>query len=206
MENISRLTRTALRVALTVLVGVVAAPVYAQAPPIVVNFDSVDASAGQVDATSYFASIGATLSDVTTGTSVLIFNNKNLYAGQAAVPTSAPNLIQQSGTPGCGPVSFRLVFATSATAYSVASVSFNRAMLLAGPSGIIHPAWSAHAFDSTGTEVAHVGEPLIGSFVNVPPQAFTLTGPDIRSVRFDSDCRGVAAFSGVLIDDLVLQP
>lgn len=206
MENTRRLTRTALAVALTVLIGVLAAPSYAQAPPIVLNFDSVDASAGAVDATSYFTSIGATLSDVTLGTSVQIINNKNLYGGQAAVPTSAPNLIQQSGTAGCGPVSFRLVLATSATAYSVASVSFNRAMLLAGPSGVIHPAWSAHALDSSGTEVATVGEPLIASFSNVPPQPFTLTGPDIRSVRFDSNCMGIAGFSGALIDDLILQP
>jgi hypothetical protein len=49
-----------------------------------------------------------------------------------------------------------------------------------------------------------VGEGLISSFSNVPAQTFTLQGPGITSVRFDSNNFHFAAFSAVLIDDLIL--
>jgi len=192
-------------VGLTLFVVVFAAPLYAQAPPVVVNFDAVDAWTNSVEATPYLRSFGATLSGVTPGTSVRIINNSTLYSGQAAVPTSPPNLFTQTGLATA--ISFTIVFNTMAgESFAVGSVTFNRAMLLAGPSGVTHPEWSAHAFDASGTEVATVGESLIASFVNVPAQTFTLSGPGIVSVRFDSDAHQFAGFGAVLIDDLVLQP
>ena len=40
---------------------------------------------------------------------------------------------------------------------------------------------------------------------NFPAKTFTLNGPKIVAVRFDSNGFGTAAFSAVLLDDLVLN-
>jgi hypothetical protein len=76
----------------------------------------------------------------------------------------------------------------------------------AGPSGITHPEWSAHALDINGNELASAGEALTSSASNVPAQSFTLTGTDIVALRIDSNSQHVAAFSAALLDDFVLTP
>ena len=161
------------------------------------NLDSVNAAAASVNATSYLANYGITLSGLSPGTTVSIFNNQNVYGGMAASPSSAPNLMTQIGSNSA--VTYTLNFASP-----LDSFRFTRPMLVAGPSGITHPQWSAHAFNSAGQEVASAGEGLIGSFSNVPANTFTLSGSGITSVRFDSNCFNFAAFSAVLLDDLVL--
>src|SRR5205814_1572135 len=96
----------------------------------------------------------------------------------------APNLLTQTGSND--PVSFTLNFATPLNSFG-----FTRPQLIAGPSGITHPEWSVHAFNSLGQEVSTntqpVGEALISSFSNVPARSFTIQGPGITSVRFDSN-------------------
>ena len=181
-----------------------AVPVRAQ-NNIVANFDAVDTSVTHsVDAALYLRSVATGLTNVTPGTSVKIINTAFPYDGYTVVASSAPNILSQVGSND--PVTFTLVFGRPDTAFPLSSVSFTRAMLLAGPSGITHPEWSAHALDASGTELSFVGEGLIASFSNVPAQTFTLSGPGIRSVRFDSDNHHFAAFSAVQIDDLILTP
>ncbi|MFC1859014.1 carboxypeptidase regulatory-like domain-containing protein, partial [Thermodesulfobacteriota bacterium] len=164
----------------------------------IVNFDSVDATGANVDAENYLSGFGITLTGVTTGTSVIIVNDANMYNGDAMDPSSAPNFLTQAGSND--PVSFTLNFSNL-----LDSFSFTRPILVAAtPSGIIHPEWSAHALDETGAEIDAKSESQINSFSDVPAQTFTLNGPGIKSVRFDSNNHHVAAFSAVLIDDLTL--
>jgi hypothetical protein len=161
------------------------------------NFDTVNAIAGPVNASSYLGSHGITLSAVTGGTSVSVVNNNSVYGGTAASPASAPNMLMQIGVNG--PVSYTLNFATPLNSFG-----FPRPMLLAGPSGITHPQWSARAFNAAGQQVSAAAEGFISRFSNVPAASFTLTGPGISSVRFDSNGFNFAAFSAVLLDNLVL--
>src|SRR5207247_6436941 len=84
------------------------------------------------------------------------------------------------------------------------TLTFTRPTLLTGPSGITHPLWNAYAF-AGANQVDHVGEGLIASFSNVPAATFTLHGPGITSVRFDSNNQHFAAFSAVLLDNFVLS-
>ncbi len=161
------------------------------------NFDTVDASAGPVNASSYLASFGITLSAVTAGTAIGVVNNQSLYGGTAASPSSSPNVLTQLGSKN--PVTYTLNFATP-----VDSFGFTRPMLLAGPSRIIHPRWSAHAFNAAGHEVALASESLLASAPSIPARTFSLTGNGITSVRFDSNAFNLAAISAVLIDDLTL--
>ncbi len=159
----------------------------------VLNFD--DASAG--DATSYLRNFGINLSEVTAGTKVSIVD---FSQSTAASPSSPPNVLVQTDTQG-NPATFTLNFSAP-----LDSVAFTRPMLLvSSPSGIIHPLWSAHAFNALTQEVSTVSEGLIASFTNVPAQTFTLSGPGITAVRIDSNNEHIAAFTAVLIDDLTLS-
>jgi hypothetical protein len=54
------------------------------------NFDSVDASAGQVDATSYFASYGVTETSLLGGSAFSIVNQNAYYGTPGIVYASSP--------------------------------------------------------------------------------------------------------------------
>lgn len=172
----------------------------AQGRRVAVDFDGVDATHGRVVAVGYLAQFGITLGDVTPGTLVVIDNAKNFYEGRALRAASAPNVLTQINSND--PVSYTLRFARP-----LASLQFTRPMLLAGETGITFPAWRAEALDGSGRVVAAAGEPL-GSgaayYSNVPARTFTLDGPGIAALRFRSENRHFAAFSAVVIDDLVL--
>jgi uncharacterized protein (TIGR03437 family) len=111
---------------------------------------------------------------------------------------SSPNVLTQDGSNQ--PVSFTLTFSSP-----VSSLSFVRPQLLAGPNGIIFPQWTATAYNASGGQVGTAGEALLSSYANVPAATFTLSGStSITSVRFDSNNQNVAAFSAVVIDNLIL--
>ncbi len=167
-----------------------------------INFDGVNANAAPVDATAYLAGYGITLGGITPGTTLDVLSDRYIYGGRATVAPSPPNVLMQAGSNL--PVSFTLDFPTP-----LDSFGFTRPELLAvTQSGITFPQWSAHAFNSQGQEVFTntnpVGEPLFGSFSNVPARTFTIPGPGITSVRFDSNNFNFAAFSAVLLDDFLL--
>lgn len=165
----------------------------------IINFDSVDASQGEIEAASYLAGFGISLSGISSGSKISIVNEKRSYEGKAAKASSSPNWLTQTGNND--PVSFTFNFANP-----VERFSFVRPMLLTGPNGITHPEWSAHAFNAQGTEIAQASESQIASYSDVPAKQFVLDGKGgaIASVRFDSNNRHFAAFSAVLIDDLEL--
>ncbi len=182
------------------------APHQAWAQPlaqVTVNFDSLVATAPNWEVNgalldNYLAGFGITLTQVTAGTHLAAVNAElGLYGGRAAVASSLPNLFTQEGVNAA--VSFTLNFSQPLTQFG-----FTRVELLAGQSGITHPAWSAHALDANGNELGSVSEALISSGANVPAKTFTLNGPGIAAVRFDSNGYDFAAFSAVLLDDLVL--
>ncbi len=83
-----------------------------------------------------------------------------------------------------------------------ATVSFNRSRLIAGPSGITHPVWTATAQDTSGHVLSTVGEARIASYSDVPANRFTLTGPEIKRVIFWGDDHGVDGFCNVVIDPI----
>ena len=166
-----------------------------------INFDSINAVSGNVSGTSlsnYFGGYGISVTNLTFGTRLEVANGANVYGGKAVVASSPNNLLTQVGLNE--PVKFTVSFSQP-----LQSFGFTRPKLLAGSSGITHPQWSAHALDAAGVELASTGESLISAFSDVASRTFVLNGPGIKSVRFESDGAGFAAFSAVLLDDFVLN-
>ncbi len=157
------------------------------------NFDSVDASAADTDATAYLSGFGITLSSVTNGTHVNIMNNNNLYGGVAATPVSAPNMLAQWGSNSA--VSFTMNLSTP-----VPVVSFFRP----GINNSTYPQWSVEAFDANGNILDSVGDVLQG--LNGPAVQYFLIGhgTPIAALRINTDDQNTGAFSGALTDDLLL--
>lgn len=148
------------------------------------------------DAAAHLARHGIQVSGVTPGAPLQVIDDRQLYGGQAARASSGHHVLSQVGSNG--PVEFTLRFDP------VRSVTFSRAMLIAGSRGITHPAWSAFAYDAAGRQVGAVHEGQINSLRNVPARSFTLTG-SIASVRFVRSGYNGTAFHHALIDDLVLR-
>ncbi len=168
-----------------------------------IDFDGVNTSAGAVGGTplaGYLAGFGVSLVNVTSGTALEAVNTNSLTGSVAVSAASAPNIFTQVGNGS--PESFTLKFGAA-----LQSFGFTRAGLSpASGSGLVtHPAWTATAFDASGNQLSSVSEGLIVSGTAVAAKAFVLTGNGIASVRFDSDSRQTAAFSGVLLDNLVLN-
>jgi hypothetical protein len=174
------------------------------AQTVTLDFDTVDSSFGRLVASSYLNKFGITLKNVTEGTVVVIVDTRKEYEGHATVASSKPNALTQIPTNApIIPVSFTMEFTTS-----VRSVGLTRPALLAGPTGVTYPEWSALALDSDGHQLDEVGEPLGGGadyYTNVPARRFILKGSSIKSVRFYSNNYHFAAFNAVLIDDLTLS-
>lgn len=172
----------------------------ATAGTITLDFDAVSVPAfGVVDATSYLATFGVTVSNVTSGGQVVIRNDGGLP--NFIVPPSSPNTASFFSSVGQIPNTFTLNFPVPLT-----SLSFTRPQLLTGPSGVTHPQWTATALNSLDVAVAAVGQGLIASFSNVPAQTFTLTGTEIEKLRFDSNNFAFASTVAVVVDDLTLTP
>lgn len=167
----------------------------------VINFDAVDASHGRLVANRYLAKFGISISEVSPGTSVVIVDAKTTYAREL-VASSPNNVLTQ--IPSDDPVSFTLNLPAPMQA-----VCFTRPGLLAGATGITFPEWQAQALDKGGKVLDQAGEPLGAGpkyYSDVPAKTFTLKGPGIKAVRFNSNNRHFAAFSAVVIDDLTLEP
>lgn len=123
---------------------------------------------------------------------VVMMDSNNVYAG-AAVDGARGDmvLVQQGGHPCHYTMEFD---------EAQAEVAFNRSRLLAGPSGITHPVWTATAQDESGATLSRVGEAEIRSYSDVPASRFTLTGPNIKRVVFWGDNKAFDAFCNVVID------
>jgi len=183
----SQILRGAIRWAGLLLLGT--ACTAATASVVVLDFDSVDASAGPVDATSYLASYGITLVNVSSPGTVLIYSDVNFPFVSAS---SSPNfLLQQVG--GAPAESFTMDFSTPLDSLSFTRVENTTSNLVAG--------WTATAYDGTtivGTASELFGE---GSF---SPATYTLDGPDITSLTISADGFGSAGITSATIDDFTM--
>ena len=171
---------------------------------VVIDFDNtadrkaLDVSlTGRLVANSYLAAFDITLSDVTPGTQIAILDLRKQYEGQAIKAASGNNALGQIGSND--PVSFTLNFKSPLQA-----VEFTRPPLIAGPTGITFPGWKASALDTQGRVLNEAGEGPGGYYSDTPAKTFTLKGPGIKALRFDSVNGHFAAFSSAIIDDLTL--
>ncbi len=171
---------------------------------VVIDFDNtadhkaLDVSlTGRLVANSYLAAFDMTLSDVTQGTQVAILDLRKQYEGQAIKAASGNNALAQIGSND--PVSFTINFKSPLEA-----VGFTRPALIAGPTGVTFPEWKASALDAQGRVLDEGGEPAAGYYSDTPAKIFTLKGPRIKALRFDSNNHHFAGFSSVIIDDLTL--
>jgi hypothetical protein len=167
----------------------------------VINFDALNAFAGAVQGaplTAYLGFYGATPTNITGGTTLEVLDTQTAGGPIQINPSSSPNIFTQTGLNT--PVSFTLRFSTP-----LQSFGFTRAGLSSASGLVSHPQWTATIFDANGVELGSVSEGLIVSSNSVAARAFVLTGNAIASARFDSDSQGTAAFSAVLLDDLVLN-
>jgi hypothetical protein len=169
------------------------------------DFDGIEAYARplhMVDARDYLAASGVTVSAMTPGTGVVVAHTHAFYAGAAAFPVSAPNVLSHVPAPETSPVPYPITF-TLTFQRPVVLVQFRRVPLIAATKdGILTPAWSAVALDARGNEVFRDGEPMWPMFAQTPSRPFALTGACIAAVRFDSNYKKKAAFHAVVIDDL----
>lgn len=171
-----------------------------EAAPITLDFDTVMVPAfGVVEASSYLATFGVTVSNVTSGGRVVLRNDGG--GPNFIVPPSAPNTLSFASAVGQIPNTFTLNFPVP-----LSGLSFTRPQLLTGPSGVTHPQWTATALNSVDVAVVSVGQDLIASFVDVPAQTFTLGGTGIEKLRFDSNNFAFASTVAVVVDDLTLHP
>jgi hypothetical protein len=170
----------------------------------ILTFDSVDASAGAVDATSYLNSYGITLSGVTAGTEVAIQSDQQFYGTPGIVYASSPhNFLEQFGN--ANGESFTLNFATPLT-----SLAFTRITETGGPgkAGNSFGQWSAEAFEGA-TQIGQYGESAYSIFgpasVN-SAQTYTFSGSGITSIQFDGNAFNFYGTGSILLDDLTLTP
>lgn len=193
--------------AIVSLVGVLAlfsaAPVPARSG-IIVDFDAISASGqpsgvGGATLDNYLAGFGITLTGVTPGTQVVVYNQDSIFtASQPVVAPSAPNILAQIGS--IDPVQYALTFSVLQDSFSLTRTGFHPDSF-----GLALPEWKATAYDSHGNSLGSVGENAFSIFSDLPSQTFTLVGPDIERVVVASDNHHFAAFGTVLIDDLNLS-
>jgi hypothetical protein len=165
----------------------------------VVNFDALNAfgqtrGIGDKALADYLAGFGIKVAASTARFAA--FDDRNIYEGKAVKASSGRGVLMQQGG---NPVSYTLEFAAP-----LKSIRFDRVALIAGPSGITHPIWKATAQDAAGKVVATAGEDEIRSFSDVQAKTFTLAGSNIRKLVVTGDHKGFAAFSSVVLDNLVL--
>jgi hypothetical protein len=123
---------------------------------------------------------------------VALIDSHEVYGGVAIAGARYDWVLLQSGGHPC---QYTLEFDDPQT-----TVEFNRSRLVAGPSGVTHPVWTATAQDEAGNILSKVGEARIASYADVPASRFTLTGPGIKRIVFWGDDRGVDGFCNVVID------
>ncbi|MBX9579480.1 MAG: PEP-CTERM sorting domain-containing protein, partial [Gemmataceae bacterium] len=170
----------------------------------VINFDALAAHGvpgGVVGPplADYLAGYGVSLTDVTPGTEVVVYDARDIYADiQPVVPPSPFNVIAQQGS--LDPISYTLTFAVPQDFFRL-----TRPYIRAGDTGVALPAWAAYAYDSSGNLLDSVGEDAFSIFSDLPAQQFSLNGPNIDHVTIASDNGHFAAFGSVILDDFTLS-
>jgi hypothetical protein len=165
-----------------------------------VNFDAVNAVAGPVAGSvrdNYLAGYGITLSDITPGTDVYIYDQGNSGWLNTSSP---PNILRQLGLQQV-PMSFRMNFASP-----LEELGFTRVGLDgdAYEGGISFPEWTVSVYNLSGVLLDSAHEYMWSTWVDVPPATFTLYGPDIAYAVVASDNHQFAGFVAVVLDDIVI--
>jgi hypothetical protein len=127
---------------------------------------------------------------------VVLMSIKDVYGGAAVTSQNLGLVLVQQGGHPC---QYTMEFDQP-----LVSLAFSRARLLAGPSGVTHPVWTATALDSSGRVLSTVGEARIASYSDVPASSLMLRGPGIKQVVFWGDDRGVDGFCNVVLDTLIV--
>jgi hypothetical protein len=177
-----------------------AQPRVGNASTITVDFNGVDASGGDVTGApvaNYLANYGISATPLDSWTYVAITSDL-VNTGAVAVP--GPNFLDITGTQQ-GPGALRLNFATPLTSFTFTRIGQQSL----SPSGTTGPAWTADAYDANGMLLSSVGEGILASYGVAPPATYTLAGPGIRDVVFDSNNYYFAGHSGPWLDEFVLQ-
>jgi hypothetical protein len=173
-----------------------AAPLTSSASTVVLNFDSVNADGGGIDATSYLASYGVTLTGVkplgattVNDGQVGIWSDLQMYYVGAS---SGKNFLLQQ-TSGAPVNSYTLNFSTALDSVGFTRIKNTYSNLVAG--------WTATAYAGS-TFVTSVGEAYGGGSFSAA--TYTLTGPGITSLVISADGHGRAGIASAMIDDLTL--
>ena len=155
---------------------------------ITINFDSVNATT-PLDPTSYLASFGITLSNVT-ASNPQIYSDQAFYNSTTVQASSGHNFLGQQSASQGGGGSYTLNFSSP-----VDNLSFTEIKNISANS---IGTWSATAY-AGATEVSSVGASQeTGSFTTTP---YTLSGTGITSLVISANGPG-AGIPSVLIDDL----
>ncbi|MCX8157379.1 MAG: immunoglobulin domain-containing protein [Verrucomicrobiae bacterium] len=166
------------------------------------DFEGVSLTPGGVSLpftlSNYLAGFGARVINLTPGSTVQVVRATQVYPGLIRA-SSGSNLLEHVST-ARGAVTNRFEFNQV-----LDSVRFTRVAVLAGAAGAVHPQWRARAFNRYGMELSAVGENALFSPQDIPARTFTLTGPDISMVVFESVSQGLGRFNSLLLDDLVLN-
>lgn len=180
------------------IAGLVLLAAFKSTAQIDINFDSVNANSGPVDATAYLASYGITLTGLNpTGGDPYINSDTAFYGSGIAFPSSPPNfLLQQASSTG---ESYTMQFSTP-----LSELQFYRVGMR---SDVETPIWSATAYDGA-TALGSVGESYIDAFTGSSAKLFTMSyaGSEITSLTFYGNGAGSAALDGAPIDDLTITP
>jgi hypothetical protein len=159
--------------------------------PARLDFDSFSPPLTEcVDATSFLAGRGITLTTPNTGAVPLVCPAGGI---SFAIPDSAPNFFFVNPAPGHNndPITYTLHFCAP-----LASFTFVRTAQVGGTSG---PVWTATARDAQGQVVGTpVGEPSITS--SPTAQTLTITGEGISSVTVTSNNFGLATANNPPLD------
>lgn len=146
---------------------------------VTLDFDAI-IGPGCVDATVYLDGFGVTVTQQSPGTTVSVGAAGQCFHDDVVV-SSLPNALYVANNQ---PVSFTLNFDRP-----LSNVTFTRARLNAGSSGVNTVGWNATAYsaaNAAGTKLTQVGEEAKTAYRPdvIPAASFTLSGKGIRSVLF----------------------
>ena len=153
------------------------------------DFDAMSLAPGTaIDPTGYLAGFGVFLSAVTAGDAADIYANGG---GALPIAHSGSNYFLESTGNHPGSMTFEFAGTLSAVSFFRTALSYDS-----------KPEWTAEALDGLGNVVATVGEPLTATGAVISAQLFTLTGSNIRALRFNQDNHAFTNLGGIPIDDL----
>jgi hypothetical protein len=165
---------------------------------VTVDFDTLSYGASGAVLDNYLAGFGITITNQTAGTTLYVEDDRYTYGGGIIVASSGHCCLTQGGN-NWGEI-YTLNFQSP-----LSYLSFTRITENPGPYGTAYPEWNAKVFAGS-TQIAQVGEgshSVMPGHVNAA-QTYVFNQPGITNIQIYSNCYNHAAFSGVVIDDIVI--